>query len=233
MVDGRTPRPVDSRAYAAGPVRARNLAAMPGPVVLPGYHRRVHILFVCTANICRSPMAAALFGRRLAERGEDVEVTSAGLLESGLPVPTEVADVMATYGIDLTGHRSRTLDPDLLGRADLVIGMARRHVEEAVLMDPSRWPLAFRLRELVRRGEDVGGRRPDQGIRSWIDAANGERSRASLARRSASDDIADPYGGPRRAYEETAAVLDDLTGRLVSLLWPDDQPQAGETAQGW
>ncbi len=171
-------------------------------------------------------MAAALFAGQLTDADDPVEVSSAGLLEGGLPVPDEVLGVMEGYGIDLRAHRSRTLTPDMLEGADLVIGMGRRHVNEAVLLDPPCWQQAFRFRELIRRGEALGPRAASQGVRSWIAAVHGDRDRAALAHRVAADEIADPYGGPLAGYRSTAAELASLTGRLAALVWPDEQQDA-------
>jgi protein-tyrosine-phosphatase len=169
-------------------------------------------------------MAAALFATHVENLAEPTEVSSAGISIPGTElvrdVPPEVIEVMVPYGINLEGHRSRTLTEPMLKEADLVIGMGRRHVQEAILLDPLCWPKAFRLKELVRRGELVGPRRPDQGIRSWIDAVHGDRTRSSLAHRSTVDDVADPYGGTLDQYRSTAAELAQLVGHLAALLWP-------------
>jgi protein-tyrosine phosphatase len=191
------------------------------------YNRRVNFLFVCTANICRSPMAAALFAEQIDDLTDSVEVSSAGVDTSAIEgpgeVPPEVLEVMAPYGIDLVGHRARGLTASMLVDADLVIGMSRRHVQEAILLDPPCWPKAFMLKELVRRGAIIGPRRPDQGIRSWIDAAHGDRTRASLAHRSAADEVADPFGLSLDTYAATAVELARLTSQLGRLLWPEER----------
>ena len=67
------------------------------------------IVVLCTANVCRSPMAAALLARRLSELGVAAQVRSAGMLGGGDPPLPEVVSVMAGYGIDLTAHRSRVV----------------------------------------------------------------------------------------------------------------------------
>jgi protein-tyrosine phosphatase len=170
-------------------------------------------------------MAAALFAGQIAHLDESSGVSSAGLSVGeidGTEVPPEVLEVMAPYGIDLRGHRSRALTPSMLVEADLVIGMSRRHVQEAVLLDPPCWPKAFTLKELVRRGALAGPRRPDQGIRSWIDSVHGDRSRASLAHRSAADEVNDPYGADLDRYRSTADELAGLTARLAGLLWSEE-----------
>jgi protein-tyrosine phosphatase len=165
-------------------------------------------------------MAAALFARRTGGHVDQPTAASAGLGPAGVRVPDEVASVMALRGIDLGDHRSRTLTAPMVSAADLVVGMSLRHVQEAVLLEPSAWKRTFRLKELVRRGEYVGPRIPGQEPAAWIRAAQGDRSRAALVNVSPGEDVADPYGGPPEGYEATAVLLDDLTGRLAALLWP-------------
>src|SRR6267378_8414851 len=65
------------------------------------------LLFVCTGNLCRSPMAAALARNVLAGRAEAVHVMSAGLLHVGEPATAEVVHLMKRRGLDLSTHRSR------------------------------------------------------------------------------------------------------------------------------
>jgi protein-tyrosine-phosphatase len=116
----------------------------------------------------------------------------------------------------------------MVTEADLVIGMTRRHVQEAVLLDPACWPKSFMLKELIRRGSDIGPRRSEQGIRSWIDSVHGDRSRAKLAHRSTREEVADPYGGTLAEYRLTAIELAQLTSQLAWLLWPE-QPGTPST----
>ena len=105
------------------------------------------ILFLCTANACRSVMAQALLSARLAALGVELPVASAGLLGGGRPPPPEVVSVMAARGIDVTGHRSRIVTADDLAAADLILGLAREHVRHAAVLRPEAWPRAFTLRE--------------------------------------------------------------------------------------
>lgn len=87
------------------------------------------VLLVCTGNICRSPLAAALMQRALSERGvQDVEVTSAGTgAWDGAPVSEGAYLVGLERGLDLSGHRARLLTRDLVDQADLILTMARHH----------------------------------------------------------------------------------------------------------
>jgi protein-tyrosine-phosphatase len=87
------------------------------------------ILLVCTGNICRSPLAAALLERALAERGTaGLDVSSAGTgAWDGAPVSEGAYLVGLERGLDLSGHRARLLTRELVEQADLVLTMARHH----------------------------------------------------------------------------------------------------------
>lgn len=179
----------------------------------------VKILVVCTANQCRSPLTAAVLGRRLAEHGVAAEVDSAGLFGGALPVPADVATAASAYGLDLSDHRSRQVVAEDVRGADLVVGMERAHVRELVLLSPERWPATYTLRELVRRGAAVGACRPDQTLDGWLRDVNTGRRPADLLGASSDDDVADPMGGPPAAYDAMAAEVATLTAELVRLGW--------------
>ena len=87
------------------------------------------ILLVCTGNICRSPLAAALLQRALAQRGIDgLEVASAGTgAWDGAPVSEGAYLVGLERGLDLSAHRARLLTRELVEEADLILTMARHH----------------------------------------------------------------------------------------------------------
>lgn len=87
------------------------------------------VLFVCTGNICRSPLAAALLERALKDRGiEEVTVTSAGTgAWDGAPASEGAYLVGLEHGLDLSGHRARLLTRELVEEADLILTMARHH----------------------------------------------------------------------------------------------------------
>lgn len=91
-----------------------------------------NVLFVCTANICRSPVAEALFAdwlRRRAVPG-DWRVGSAGTwAEDGLTASTHSRDLLAAQGLDLSPHRARRVTADMVAEADLVLCMTRPHQE--------------------------------------------------------------------------------------------------------
>ncbi|GGC80424.1 protein-tyrosine-phosphatase [Tersicoccus solisilvae] len=91
------------------------------------------VMTVCTGNICRSPMAALMLARALAEEGlgGDVEVRSAGTSgwERGRPVDPRARAVLEADGIDATDHRAREFDPDWFADLDLVLAMDVDHYD--------------------------------------------------------------------------------------------------------
>lgn len=162
-------------------------------------------------------MAEVLLRQRLGDLGVEARVTSAGLLQSGQPPSAHGVDVMRGRGLDMSAHRSRAISPDILSSADLVLGMAREHVREAVVMDMSLWPRTFTLKEVVRRGEAAGPRGDGEPLDDWLARVGQGRRVADLAGSSNVDDVADPIGGPRSAYDRTALELDGLLDRLVAV----------------
>jgi len=164
-------------------------------------------------------MAEVLLRHRLGQLGVDARVASAGLLRPGQPASAHGVDILRGRGLDLTAHRSRAMSRELLRSADLVLAMAREHVREAVVLEPSLWPRTFTLKELVRRGEAAGPRRPGEPLGDWLTRVGHGRRISDLSGASPDDDVADPYGGPRPAYERMVTEMDSLIDRLVALLF--------------
>ena len=166
-------------------------------------------------------MAEVLLRQRLGDLGVDATVASAGLLQSGQPASAHGIDILRGRGLDMTTHRSRAMSRELLGSADLLLAMAREHVREAVVLDPGLWPRTFTLKELVRRGEATGPRQPGESLADWLARVGQGRRISELTGSSPADDVADPYGGPRMAYDRLAAELDDLLDRFVALTFAE------------
>jgi glycine hydroxymethyltransferase len=97
---------------------------------------RRHVLFVCTGNICRSPMAEGLF-RKMTEGLKGVTTESAGLSAAkGQPPSTEAVRVLADQEIDISRQRSQPVTEELLGRATHVFVMTRAHRQLLELFFP-------------------------------------------------------------------------------------------------
>lgn len=86
------------------------------------------ILLVCTGNICRSPMAECIMHKEFNERGEDVEIQSAGTgAWDGASASEGAYLISLENGLDLSPHRAALLTRDLVEQADLILTMARHH----------------------------------------------------------------------------------------------------------
>lgn len=175
-----------------------------------------NILVVCTANQCRSPLAAALLRKAVERAGGSHTVLSGGLLEGGEPSPADLVEVARRHGIDLTGHRSRQLTPELLDGADLVLGMTKTHVRDISVMHPKAWPSTFTLREFNRRCEELDlGRMP---LPNLVAAIHEGRTPTSMLAGGREEDISDPMGKGFEAFEELGATLEAETEEAATHL---------------
>lgn len=106
--------------------------------VLSALRRRV--LFVCTGNTCRSPMAAAIARSLLADRPEDgvsLEIESAGVAAGrGHGATAEAVEAASRLGGDLKAHRSQGVTREMLRDADVIFTMTRGHLEALRSIDP-------------------------------------------------------------------------------------------------
>ncbi|PHS12974.1 MAG: threonylcarbamoyl-AMP synthase [Blastopirellula sp.] len=150
-----------------------------------------NILFVCTGNTCRSPMAELLMQKQIAnhlgceidhliDRG--VVVSSAGIAAypGGRP-SVEAVSVLSERGLDLSQHASQPIGDRLIEHADLILTMTRGHIEAIV----SHWPQASdRITNLCLDGFDV----------------------------------ADPFGGAKEVYEQCADQIEsEIAARIKQL----------------
>lgn len=88
----------------------------------------MNILFVCTGNTCRSPMAAALFNKIATEKNLDLRIESAGLFAAdGENASNEAIIAMQKYDIDLLGHHAQSVNTELLEKSDIILTMTAAH----------------------------------------------------------------------------------------------------------
>ncbi|HIZ16342.1 MAG TPA: low molecular weight phosphatase family protein [Firmicutes bacterium] len=85
------------------------------------------VLFVCTGNSCRSPMAEGLMEQRAKREGLPIEADSAGLSAFGGPISDNAITALEEVGIDFHGHTSRQFYPVMAGNYDLIAVMSPMH----------------------------------------------------------------------------------------------------------
>lgn len=110
------------------------------------------ILFVCTGNQYRSPIAAEAFRKQLVQDGRDAEwiVNSAGTwTSSGQPPPREAIDLARSQGVIIDGHVTRLLTPNMLEESDLVLVMEEGHKESIRVEFPFARDKVYLLSQVV------------------------------------------------------------------------------------
>jgi protein-tyrosine-phosphatase len=168
--------------------------------------------FICTGNRFRSPLAAAIFRAELEDRGIAANVQSFGVLKlTGTPALPEAVHYGNELGVDLSRHRARAIERDVLADVDLVVGFERAHLATAVV-DGGAWrDVTYTLPELVelleRTEESPGGARERLALAA---------SRRSVGKTfSGVPEIPDPLGRPGREQHGLAARVADMTRRLA------------------
>jgi glycine hydroxymethyltransferase len=147
-----------------------------------------NVLFVCTGNICRSPMALGLFRRLLGNR-KDIEADAAGVHAVRGQLPSiHAIEVCRSRGVDIGSFRSQPLTATLVERATHIFAMTCSHLETIHLLFPESMEKTFLLREFEEPG-------------------------ATLWR-----DLPDPIGMGRNVYEECAACIENALPSVLTFV---------------
>jgi protein-tyrosine phosphatase len=196
--------------------------------------RPFRVLFVCTGNICRSPMGQAMLTSRLrAALGDDadrlVEVSSAGTYGLvGHPIEPDALVALDELGVVPDEFAARELADDIVEASDLVLTATREHRAAAVSMLP-RWSRrTFTIREFARLVDAVDvaavtGDDPVARAAALVDAAAGQRGYVR-PQTPDDDDVADPYRRPVDAFRVAAKQLDAATTLIAERLAQTMQP---------
>lgn len=113
----------------------------------------MNILFVCTGNTCRSPMAAAIMDKIAVENELDVFIESAGIFAGeGDSASDNAIEALKQYSIDLSGHRTQPVTEDLLKQSDLILTMTEGHKK---LIEPLASGKVFTLLEYAGSDGDI------------------------------------------------------------------------------
>lgn len=186
----------------------------------------MHLLFVCTGNICRSPLAERLtLAYTEVERnalGDVMTARSAGTAAVvGRPIEPSAGLVLQGLGGSSDGFRARQLRVEHIDAADLVLTMTRKHRAAVLQMAPRRMSRTFTLREAASllTGVDVSSlaHEPDLATRARHLASALAKLRGTRIARSdqLSDDITDPIGGDLEKFQR---VGEDIANALLPLL---------------
>lgn len=178
------------------------------------------VVFICTGNRFRSPLAEALF--RAHTEGLPVVASSFGLQDLG-PIPPlpQAVQFANTLGFDIGGHRARPLVRADLSSRDLVVAFERTHLARAVVDAKAPFNATFLLVELVELLEELDLPPTDlDGLAAarWA-IGQAAQCRAPMNRSSLRDEIADPLGGSASDFRLAAQRVNDLTERLAAALF--------------
>ncbi len=148
--------------------------------------RRYTILFVCTGNTCRSPMAEGALRMLLdKERPDRSQVMSAGTSAAmGFPATLYAIEAARAWDVDISGHRSLPLTPTLIERSDLILGMEPAHVRRVIQMRPAAAPRTFLLKNF-----------PDGSIEG--------------------EEVVDPIGYSLEVYQRTFLEIGEYLGKSL------------------
>jgi sulfate adenylyltransferase len=178
----------------------------------------IRVLFVCTANICRSPYLE-LRARQLLGDDSGVEVSSAGTRGfDAEPVSDTMEAEFARWGTDTTGFRSRLLTGALVDQADLVLTAEASHRTRLLEERPAAFRKTFTLGQFAASARAAD---PSLRGRELISALSNRRVPASP-----DHDIDDPYRRGPDAAHRAAVAMDDLLGVVVDRL--RRTPQTGD-----
>ena len=170
------------------------------------------MLFVCTANVCRSPLAAGLMAVNAKDAGARVNVASASVdHEVRSTHPTTLA-MLAARGVALGRETSQPISPALIGGADLVLVMTSDHAKFVVGRFPADRHKVFVLGHLANEVPPVT---ETDSVDDWLARVH------ALARDYAHEerwDIVDPMGESDEIYGQVLAELDAATGWLANVL---------------
>jgi protein-tyrosine-phosphatase len=114
------------------------------------------VLFVCTANICRSPMAMGLWRSKVEGTADEWRIDSAGIwAQRGLPAAQYTREVLRARGIALADYRSKPLSREMLEDFNLILAMEGNHREALRAAFPQHAGKIFLLSEMIDRFDDV------------------------------------------------------------------------------
>jgi protein-tyrosine phosphatase len=179
----------------------------------------MQVLVVCTANIARSPLAAAMLAPRLVVAG--LAVGSAGVrARAGDPAARGSFLLAEQRGLDLSAHRSRPVTPELVREAELVLTMSERQRDVCAPLVAGSASHVFTFRELARLLTAVDltdAPAPGDGRLTWL-TEQLHLARPSARPAAGPEDVADPIGRAWPYWVRLGADLDELTSTAADAI---------------
>lgn len=155
----------------------------------------MNILFVCTGNTCRSPMAEGIFKALLKDNNIDnINVSSAGISTfEGDSANEKAIYTLRNKGIDIKSHKSRQITKEIIENSDLILTMTKSHKGMILNALPEYLNKIFTIKEYVyiNNNEELTGKNLD---------------------------IADPYGLDYNIYEKCAAEIEENLKKIIEIL---------------
>jgi protein-tyrosine phosphatase len=210
-------------------VGSRQVARLHGKSHLRAYRRGMRLLFVCTGNICRSPLAERLTAswaeQSLGAGAAAVHVMSAGTdALSGRPMDTRSSAALVAMGGDPDGFVARTLHPAMAEQADLVLTMTRRQRRDAITSAPRALRHTFTLPEAadLLLSADLDGLAELPLRRRAGELAVRLNARRPWRRAQEGDDVFDPIGQSAAVHKQVAARIARKIRPLADVLFAEE-----------
>lgn len=188
----------------------------------------MRILFVCTGNTCRSPMAERIMSHKCRQAGLGHEVKSAGIAAvEGAPISPHARTVLQRKGINSEGG-AQSVSKELVDWAELILTMTMNHKNRLVRQFPEAVDKVHTLKEfaiddpetrrLRKEAEALAGEIQMKMALSQPIGDEERRRWLELEQALPSDDVADPFGGDLQTYEQTAEELEQLIDLVIRRL---------------
>ena len=181
----------------------------------------LHLLFVCTGNICRSPTAERLAAAYAAQSGvPDFVVSSAGTRAViGYPIHRDAAVVLQDLGGDASDFAARQLTAKIASGADLVVTMTTAHRDAVLEVAPQKLHKTFTLIEAARLVSECGAETIND-----LSAL-----RPQLSAREAPD-ILDPIGQDAEVFSRVGSQIAELLPPILKLCWRSGAPTSSDSS---
>jgi protein-tyrosine phosphatase len=185
------------------------------------------VIFVCTGNICRSPMAEQMLIQKAEKNKLPIKVISAGVMAmTGDPMTPQSADAMTKRGFTATKHISQDLTPKLLEEADLVLTATLDHRSEIARMLPKASKYSFTIDEFARLTSFLSSdpefqeefkKKSKETREQYLSRAIKEAVllRGMVPTGKDPKDVVDPYGESVEVYEQVAEHIDVMLEIIV------------------